>query len=69
MSIEPKKDELNKKLEGGTPHYVVVVIVGMGELGKTTIAKQVYDRVRGKFDFHAWITVSQKFEPEELLRT
>ncbi|KAL6339346.1 hypothetical protein AAG906_028075 [Vitis piasezkii] len=42
----------------------------MGGLGKTTLAKKVYDNKElvGYFNCSAWITVSQSFKMEELLR-
>ncbi|CDP19471.1 unnamed protein product [Coffea canephora] len=41
----------------------VVSVVGMGGLGKTTVVKKVYDDaiVKKQFQSHAWITVSQNF--------
>ncbi|KAM1069964.1 hypothetical protein ACFX13_001865 [Malus domestica] len=43
----------------------------MGGLGKTTLAKKVYDhpKVMAHFDCYAWITVSQSYRVEDLLRT
>ncbi|XP_010256268.1 PREDICTED: putative disease resistance protein At1g50180 [Nelumbo nucifera] len=40
----------------------VVSIVGMGGLGKTTLAKQIYhhDEVKRHFDCYAWIFISQR---------
>ena len=48
----------------------VVSVVGMGGLGKTTLVKKVYDdiEVRKHFESHMWITVSQSFKTEELLK-
>ncbi|GMP82901.1 hypothetical protein CsSME_00037012 [Camellia sinensis var. sinensis] len=42
----------------------------MGDIGKTTLVKKVYDSqvVKKYFDCHAWITVSQSFMTAELLR-
>lgn len=36
-------------------------------MGKTTLAKQVYDRVIARFDCSAWITVSESYSKKELL--
>jgi disease resistance protein RPM1 len=42
----------------------------MGGLGKTTLAKQVYDdpKVKKHFRIHAWVNLSQYFKMEELLK-
>ena len=43
----------------------------MGGLGKTTLTKKVYDHqtVKGHFDCHAWIPVSQSYNMKDLLRS
>ncbi|KAL5200446.1 hypothetical protein ABZP36_021649 [Zizania latifolia] len=47
----------------------VVYMVGMGGLGKTTLAKKVFENndIRNRFSRRAWITVSQSFDKKELL--
>ncbi|KAG8076065.1 hypothetical protein GUJ93_ZPchr0006g46466 [Zizania palustris] len=47
----------------------VVSVVGMGGLGKTTLAMKVSESndILRKFSRHAWITVSQSFDKKELL--
>ncbi|GFS41252.1 hypothetical protein Acr_00g0073300 [Actinidia rufa] len=46
----------------------VVSITGMAGLGKTTLAKKVYNSCRQSFDCSAWICVSQQPNISELLR-
>ena len=47
----------------------VVSVVGMGGLGKTTLAKKVYNDndVNKHFDCQAWVFISQQFVLEEVL--
>ncbi|KAG5090934.1 hypothetical protein JHK82_049712 [Glycine max] len=52
----------------GREKRTVISVVGIAGVGKTTLAKQVYDQVRNKFDCHALITVSQSFSAEGLVR-
>jgi len=48
----------------------VISILGMGGSGKTTlVANTNNDAVKRHFDCFAWITVSQKYDVEILLRS
>ncbi|XP_023889919.1 disease resistance protein RPM1-like [Quercus suber] len=71
VGIEFPRDKLIGRLVKGPPHRIVLSVVGMGGLGKTTLVKKVYDHqtVRGHFDCHAWISVSQSYNIEDLLRS
>ncbi|RCV22739.1 hypothetical protein SETIT_4G244400v2 [Setaria italica] len=48
----------------------LIAIFGMGGLGKTTITSSVYknQKIRRNFDCRAWVTLSQTYQAEELLR-
>lgn len=56
-------------IKGGSGREVVS-LSGMGGLGKTTLAKQVYDdaEVKHNFQVRAWITVSQSSKIQDLLK-
>nr|GMC90905.1 disease resistance protein RPM1-like [Ipomoea batatas] len=45
-------------------------VVGMGGLGKTTLVKRAYDdaKVMNHFQYRVWITISETFKIEELLK-
>ncbi|KAG6524347.1 disease resistance protein Pik-2-like [Zingiber officinale] len=53
------------------PELTAISLVGFGGLGKTTLAKTVYDDpiiVGGHFQSRAWIAVSQNYNIKELLK-
>ncbi|KAH7674213.1 P-loop containing nucleoside triphosphate hydrolase protein [Dioscorea alata] len=47
----------------------VISIVGMGGLGKTTLAKKVFSRIKQHFACHVWVYVSQSYTDRELVES
>ncbi|XP_047952527.1 putative late blight resistance protein homolog R1B-16 [Salvia hispanica] len=63
--------EIMHKLTNGVDdrQLHVLPIVGMGGIGKTTLAKNVYAHqyIKEHFDIRAWVTISQNFDTREIL--
>ncbi|KAF8015247.1 hypothetical protein BT93_H0907 [Corymbia citriodora subsp. variegata] len=70
VGIDKPREELIKWLVDEEPGLKVISISGMAGLGKTTLAKRVYDnqQVKANFQSHAWINVSQSYKIEGILR-
>ncbi|XP_045813911.1 disease resistance protein RPM1-like [Trifolium pratense] len=70
VGIEEPKKQLCDLLFKDESNRAVISIHGMGGLGKTTLAKQVYEdpKVKKYFRIHAWVNLSQSFNMEEILK-
>ncbi|PHU08316.1 hypothetical protein BC332_24805 [Capsicum chinense] len=68
-----RDDQRKRLVEDLTGNYSgepkVIPIVGMGRIGKTTLAKEVYNHesILRHFDVRAWATVSQQHNIKEIL--
>nr|UBY07561.1 NBS-LRR disease resistance protein [Dasypyrum villosum] len=73
VGFSKPKGELIKLMDVNTKDGVakVVFVVGMGGLGKTTLARKTYESketILNNFSYRAWITVSQTFSKIEMLK-
>jgi hypothetical protein len=46
----------------------IISIIGFGGLGKTTLANQVYEKLRGRFDCSAFVSVSQTPDMDKIFK-
>ncbi|XP_017976946.1 PREDICTED: disease resistance protein RPM1 [Theobroma cacao] len=71
VGIKKTQRELLGWLTNGDLERTVISVTGMGGLGKTTLVANTFNKqvVNQHFDFCAWITVSQQYAIEELLRS
>ncbi|XP_019414064.1 PREDICTED: disease resistance protein RPM1-like [Lupinus angustifolius] len=69
VGFEAPRDKVIGWLKENREKCSVIVVLGMGGQGKTTLAKIVYERVKCDFDCYVWITVSRVYTVRKLLRT
>ncbi|XP_058111952.1 putative disease resistance protein At1g50180 [Magnolia sinica] len=71
VGIDVPRRQLIEWLVDKDSRLLTISVVGIGGIGKTTLVKKVYDnqQVKKCFETYAWITVSQSFKAEELLRS
>ncbi|KAL6572619.1 hypothetical protein OROMI_013577 [Orobanche minor] len=58
---------LREAILGESKGMSIAAVVGMGGIGKSTLARMVYNRARG-FECRAWVVVSSEFTPEDIVK-
>ncbi|XWS57973.1 hypothetical protein CRYUN_Cryun09bG0219400 [Craigia yunnanensis] len=71
VGIETTQSKLLSWLADGELQRIVISVVGMGGSGKTTLVANTFnkEKINQHFECYAWITVSQQYAVEELLRS
>ncbi|KAL4598687.1 hypothetical protein ACB092_11G076000 [Castanea dentata] len=71
VGMEEKTEEMIEWLLEDGQRRAIISIVGMGDLGKTTLATRIYNdqRIKQQFNCCAWISVTQVHDSNELLRS
>ncbi|KAL2515569.1 Disease resistance RPP8-like protein 3 [Forsythia ovata] len=70
VGLDRELMEIKKLLTKPHSELEVVSIVGMGGVGKTTVAKLIYNDslIANHFDVRAWVVVSQDYPDQEVLK-
>ncbi|KAF7045988.1 hypothetical protein CFC21_055048 [Triticum aestivum] len=67
VGVDENRGKLEKWLADDDLGRSVIALLGMGGLGKTALAANVY-KEREKFQCHAWVSISQTYSREDVLR-
>lgn len=68
VEVDENKEKLEQWLAGDELERSVIVLHGMGGVGKTTLAANVYKKVKENFDCYSWVSISQTYSREDVLR-
>ncbi|KAL2484756.1 putative disease resistance RPP8-like protein 4 [Abeliophyllum distichum] len=68
VGFEDEAEKLIRLLTGGSDELEVVSIVGMPGLGKTTLAKLIYNHphIKNEFYYRAWVCVSPEYSRKQV---
>ncbi|XP_037482889.1 disease resistance protein RPM1-like [Triticum dicoccoides] len=68
VGVDKEIEILEQWLAGDDLQCSVVALLGMGGLGKTALAANVYKNERKSFQCHAWVSISQTYSKEDVLQ-
>ncbi|XP_051136274.1 putative late blight resistance protein homolog R1B-14 [Andrographis paniculata] len=70
VGLDEHINRIRDKLIRGSSNLQILPIVGMGGIGKTTLAKSVFDDsfVIDHFDLRIWLSISQQYSVENILK-
>ncbi|KAE8802333.1 Disease resistance protein RPM1 [Hordeum vulgare] len=68
LGVDENRETLQQWLASDHLGRYVIALLGMGGLGKTALAANVYKKERENFQCHAWVSISQTDSREDILR-
>lgn len=63
---DKNKQTLTDSLHSEDPSLQISAVWGMGGIGKSTLVNNVYKKENSNFDCHAWVSISQSYELEDI---
>ncbi|XP_022845057.1 putative late blight resistance protein homolog R1B-14 isoform X1 [Olea europaea var. sylvestris] len=69
VGLNDQFEEIRTRLITGSSKLQILSILGMGGIGKTTLAKNIYDdlSIKDHFYIRGWVTVSQEYDESKLI--
>ncbi|KAJ3674402.1 hypothetical protein LUZ60_005018 [Juncus effusus] len=68
VGIEKNRATLTSWIYSNGLNLSIISVWGMGGLGKTTLVTNIFKREKNNFDCHAWVSISQTYMIDQLLR-
>lgn len=68
VGVDTNRKQLEQWLAGNDMERSVIALHGIGGLGKTALAANVFRKEREKFECHAWVSISQTYSIKDVLK-